>query len=479
MDAAIPTLRFDVRGDRTRSAHLLLAASGVAALLLFGASVWHRTAESPTSTMTGVQTAALVLANTLEIAAACAVAAWAHRAYANLAHLDASHESSPFSAALSFVVPFVNLAAPRKVLGEIWRGSEAPSLRTLTRPPSRPVAIVTMWFGVFAASTIAANLAVFFGSRAQQQYSADTLMLFAAAGSVIAAFAGIDAIRMIDSRQALRRSTLARTPAAAAPPRMSTREVAMPVVAPPVAPRTAEPRPAVAQPIAPRPVAPPPVVAPPIDDAPIAPLEITHKIPAGLSAPSSFPISFFFVTAAVLALLNAVIALGVVFFPVQERENWLGLKIVTFPTALLMYLVTIAGFITFAIWVSRAYSNLRAYVPQTPRVHFDALGDFLRRAGDPAVVEEICVITMSASETSTLSRLESWGSTWRALQIAFAAGLVATMLTRGRVAALLLGVSFLIWFRASLLTRRVARDVSRAQRAHLATVSSASPDRTR
>jgi hypothetical protein len=506
MQSALTSERFDIRGDRSAAATFLLASSAASALLLFGATIWQRGVEIPSAGMVALQTGALVLSNAFQFAAAVAVAIWIQRAYANLAHLDAARSYSPAAAAAYFLIPGANLLVPHAVLRDLWRGSESTTVKTVTRPPSRPINVVTLWWYLFIASVLLGNLAGMLLMKPGQEERAKAILIAAAAGAAAAAVVGIDVIRLIDARQALRRNTLSRISAASSSPTSASASnvaratlrtdsglrpapqtpAAPPVVNPPrmIAPRPPEPR---AQPKPSWREALLPVVSAiekdvqrdqdvdatkiEIAPAPFAPAEFTHKIPAGLTAPTSAVVSVLFAIIAGMSLLQALFTVAVLVIGKFETRDMIGLMAATFPFGVLIYLLSIAGAVAFCAWVGRAYSNLRAYVPATPRSHFDAVNDFVRGAGDPTVIEEISLITMSASDASTLWRFESWGSTWRALQIAFGAGIVAFVVSRGTITAWVFVAVFLVWFRVAVLTRRVCREVSVAQRAHLTALS--------
>ncbi|HYO76529.1 MAG TPA: DUF4328 domain-containing protein [Thermoanaerobaculia bacterium] len=408
--------------------------------------------------MVAGQMSALVLTNALQIVAGIAVAVWVHRAYANLRFLRGSALYTPVVASAYFLIPGANLIVPHAVLRELWTGSDLTGVRTVARPPARPLNMVTLWWYLFIASVVTSNIAVAMLMQGKDGARVHDALALAGICAAAAAAVGFDVIRLVDTRQALLRGGNARTllrrdDVAVAPeePTVSPwRAALLPVVTalehdlktPLVEPAEEQVRD----------VEPIPVLEPPAKP----------KQPRSASAPTSLPVNVLFLLVFSLALLQAVITLlFALFVPHARAGGWVA---ATFPFGLLVYLLTGAAAIAFCIWLGRAYANLRLYVDVTPRPAFDAVHDFVRRGGEAAVLEELWAITMSATPNVSLAPVEEWKRTWRLLWIAVAAAVVVLMVSPYHAAMLAFVAMFLLWARASWFAARIAREVSARQR---------------
>lgn len=228
---------FAVHGDRSDvTRRLLFLCIGAAALMLIASLFLLATEDAPW--LLGLQGAALMLTDVFAFAAAASFATWLYRAYANLQHLAVTTTYTPRAAVAWFFLPVANLIVPHTILRELWRGSIPPASRSVQKVPRRPVDVVSLWWFLFIAYTVAANAAAayLFNQATAHLPRVHVLLIVSAVLGVLAAALGADTIRLIDTRQLLRRKAIAEGRTAIAIPvkkketKPGWQEVLLPVV---------------------------------------------------------------------------------------------------------------------------------------------------------------------------------------------------------------------------------------------------------
>ena len=468
---------FAVRGDRSAAAQLFLWASIVAASIVVltawlqmrgGAAAgvvppgnaytsdFQATAAATTGGMlAGVQIAALIFANALQCLTGFVIAVWVHRAYANLKHLGIDTTYTPLAAAAYMVMPVANLIVPHAVFGELWRGSDPSRVRSLQRIPVRPIELVSKWWYLFIAYSVTSNVAAALLVRQGDPRSVQIVLAVAGILGVVAAIAGIDMIRLVDTRQAIRRSgqptrnpvaapVEAAVAAPAAPPVSGWREILLPVVTQIEREMQEE--------------------AVEAESVEAFELDEPAVIPRDLARPNPRPVSVLLLIAAVLAFLQSLGAVTNIFETQMPRLATIYLLFL--PFAMPLYLVSLAIMVTFSFWLTRAYGNLRAYMTP-PRSHLQASSDFMRRGGDPEVLAELWAVTMSLSNTPSASLVERWTRAWRGVQIFAVVSLLGLIFLPPRLELGILAVFFATIGWSAVLARRLVREVSATQATRL------------
>jgi hypothetical protein len=466
---------FATRGDRSAAAQLFLGASIVAALVLIF-TTWlqmRRVPEAPTTPivpannsyitaeslkppivpqgglLAGVQIAALVFANALQLLTMFVVAVWVHRAYANLAHLGKRTTYTPFAAAAYVVVPLANLIVPHAVFDELWRGSDPSGVRSLKRVPVRPIDLVSKWWYLFIGYSVTSNVAAALLVRRSDPRTVQVALIVAGIAGILASIVGIDMIRLIDMRQQIRRSGQAGrsvatppvlVPAAERRAPAGWREILLPVVT--SAERELEEEAEQAEQV------------PPFE------LDELETMPRDLAPPKPRVVSVLLLIAAALSFLQALGA--ATNLQGTGMPGFAAFFVLVFPFAVPLYAVTIAAGVAFSLWLHRAYGNLRAYMTP-PRSHLSASTDFVRRAGDPEVLAELWAVTMSLSSTPSAALVERWGRAWRVMQFLGIVMLVGLVALPGRVTLAIMTVFFALLGWTALLARRLVREVSAEQ----------------
>jgi hypothetical protein len=461
MQQLVPTETFAVRGDRSEVAVALLGACAGAGFALGITTIALMADGRTTGGLVALQMALLVLTNALQLVAAAAVVAWVQRAYTNLRVLTGRSLYTPRTASIYFLVPGANFLVPHIVLREIWEGSDVSGVRSVRRPPRRSVNTVTLWWYLFIAATVTSNLVGVLLVRDSGDPLVQSALFAAACCTGAAALAGLDAIRLIDLRQALRRGAVvphgaepAPAPAAAPAVAAGWRAALLPVVT--AVERDLE----TAGP------------APPVEEA--EPLEAPLFAAGDVRVPSAMPVSILFATGGTFAILQAIFAVFAVIdapatLPVFRLSCALAVAV---PFALLAWLLTGIGAIAFCRWLGRAYANLRMYVEATPRPPRDAVIDFVRGFGNPDVLAEVWSITMSRTGTASLSRIDAWKTSWRVAQVSVAAVFILTFTGSATTALIAIAVMFVAWARACFLARTIATLVTAEQRAAVSALAS-------
>lgn len=458
--------RFAVSGDRSRAAVCLLGAAAAAALALAAATFFSRGSVEERVMSFDAQVAALVFANALQIVGSVAVAVWVHRAYANLRTLRHATLYTPFAAAAYFLIPGANFIVPHIVLREVWSGSDVSEVRTLTKPPSRPVNVVTLWWYLFIVSAVTSNVAAAMMMHDAHSVRVDRALIASAVCAAAAAVVGMDVIRLVDTRQALLRRAQVTTDVASVPrePRpipaqaSAWRSVLLPVV-------TAVERDMANDPAVPDEVPPPPepaVAAPAQISAPSIARELPPKGPRKLVRPRALPTAALFSGSSLFAVLQALVCIPSV-SAVRDDMPLAGVMFLVLPFSWLVYVFTLLGAIAFCVWLSTAYGNLRMYEIATVRPPHTAVRDFIRGFGSGDVLEELWLVTMALRPDDSLSVVDRWRSAWRILLVSAAVTVVLLVLQRQRFAVLAVGVMFLAWAWASALARTICLKISHEQ----------------
>jgi Domain of unknown function (DUF4328) len=504
MLSAQSALPFGVRGDRSGAAQLFLGASIVAACgvvltawlqLRAGTAMYvplssmkgyvtkeTLTTIAPGSFLVGAQISVLILANALQVLTSFIVAVWVHRAYANLKHLGVSTTYTPFAAAAYIVVPLANLILPHAIFDEIWRGSDPSGMRSLQRLPARPIELVSKWWYLFLAYTVTSNVAAALMMRRADPHTIQVALVAAGVAGIVAALVGIDMVRLVDTRQTIRRSGQpTRNPVAPAAVPSVPRPETHPQLHPLLQPRPQGAPPPVPRPQPAKPAPPPPpssawreILLPVVTqveremqqdafDAELLPafdLDEPETIPNDLEPPRARLVSALLLTAAVLAILQSLAAVTNIFETMMPR--FAAFYLLFLPFALPLYAVSIAAAVVFSFWLNRAYGNLRAYMTP-PRSHLDASSDFVRRGGDPEVLAELWAVTMSLSSTPSAALVERWTRAWRGSQIVAVASVIAWLVLPGRLTLAILALFFALVGWSAMLARRLVREVSATQ----------------
>ncbi|HEV7765899.1 MAG TPA: DUF4328 domain-containing protein [Thermoanaerobaculia bacterium] len=461
---------FAVRGDRSNAVQLFLGASIVAALIvILTASMQMRTPasnaiEAPVPTQNtyitselpqlavveggfsvGAQIAALILANALQFLTGFVLAVWVYRAYANLRHLGVRTTYTPFAAAAYVVVPLANLIVPHAVFDEIWRGSDPSGLKSVMRLPVRPMELVSKWWYLFIAYAVTSNIAASLLISRADPKTVQIALIVAAVAGIVAAIVGIDMIRLVDTRQMIRRGAQPRSAMTVAEPveapaTSGWREAFLPVVT--QVERQMHEEEAVAE----------TVIA--------LELEEPEHLPSDLARPRPGLVLVLLLFAAFFAFLQSLGALTNILETKMPR--FAAFYLLLFPFAAPMYAIIIAIVITFSYWLNRTYGNLRAYMTP-PRPHLDASTDFIRRGGDPEVLAELWAVTMSQSSTPSAAVVELWARAWRAMQISGALSIIGVFLLPARLALAIIAMFFALIGWCALLARRLVREISAEQ----------------
>lgn len=440
---------FAVRGDRSAAAQLFLFASIFAATIVVITS-WMQMRDAASNVVAGAQIAALVLANALQFLTAFVIAVWVHRAYANLQHLGIRTTYSPVAAAAYVVVPLANLIVPHAVFAEIWRGSDPSHVRTLQRLPARPIELVSKWWYLFIAYSVTSNVAAALLVRKSDPIVVQKALIAAGIAGILAAIVGVDMIRLIDTRQGIRRSGQPTRNPIAPPDAYVTpapkpvaagwREVLLPVVTQVEREMQEE--------------------AAEADMMEAFELEDPIVIPKDLAPPNPRPVSVLLVIAAAFAFLQSLGAITNMVY--TEMPRFAAFYILLLPFALPLYLVSGAAAIAFSYWLARAYGNLRAYMTP-PRSHLQASSDFMKRGGDPEVLAELWGVTMSLSSAPSAALVERWARAWRGVQIFAVASIVGLIFFGPRLELAIIATFFALVGWSALLARRLVREVSATQ----------------
>lgn len=194
-------------------------------------------------------------------------------------------------------------------------------------------------------------------------------------------------------------------------------------------------------------------------------MPLPENIPRNLAPAPQRGVLLLFGIVAMLAAVQALVCLGASAMP--HADN-VGFFVAVLPVALPLYAVSFGAAILFAVWLGRAYANLRAYVPELPRD--DAARDFVRGGGNPAVLEELWYVSMTDVAGSSILLVTLWAKSWRALQIAAALFALSLAVIPHQAAALVGAAMFVLWSASALLALCVCHEIGNAQRQRLTLV---------
>lgn len=467
--------RFAVGGDRSDAARLFLCASAAATLMLAFMTLWLGGSRDNEGLL-ATHTVAVALADALHVVTVVAVAVWIHRAYANLGEIGTAPTFRPFTAAAYFVIPGANLLVPHTVFRELWRGSQPSNPRTL----SRPLSVVLLWWYAFVVASVATNIGVAWIINDPENVRARALLFFAPVIATVAAFGGMDVVRMIDARQSMRRNMQrlrnekppAPAPASTPVARSDWRAMLMPIVTTveKEMERTASMPSRLRPPLE---VAEKPIVA---EAWSVEKLPIPDNVPADLQpAPNAGVMAAYGILAA-LAVLQALLLFGLAANPQVAFNRAAGCIAAFLPLGIPVYVAAYVASTVFQKWLGRAYANLRAYVPELDRD--DPAHEFARGFGDAMVLEELWRISTTELPGLSPQLFKRWLLCRNAWRVAMALFGLTLVLASSRQTLFAGGFAFLLWSVNAILALCICRDVDAAQRRRLTRVKSAAPAAT-
>jgi len=156
------------------------------------------------------------------VATAVVFIAWFHRAYTNLARLGITQlRWSTGWAVGAWFVPFLNVARPKSIANDIWRGSNPDLPATCALPTGRVPWFHTAWWAVLLAGGIVGRILLQRADHANTPADLDSYASIVQLNDVlilVAAVLGTAVVQQTANRQESRAHALAGSPPAARRP---------------------------------------------------------------------------------------------------------------------------------------------------------------------------------------------------------------------------------------------------------------------